>query len=491
MKRLLRSIQNSILIDPLIIILPAITIVVRLIIFMAIPQIYEDAFISFRYAENLASGNGFVFNLGEKVLGTTTPLFTLLLAVMKFLGISCTIGSLIINMISEGITTLIIYLIAKNVAPQKYAFLPAILYCLSPSNISWSVSGMETAFYAMILAVAFYNLFRENYHLAVLFGAIACLIRIDGIGAMGIILLFIFFYRKKIDLKIMVLPAILLFSWELFSYFYFGSLIPNSLTAKFVLYSENSPGFMVNLGVILDKFVFKGRYLSSATSAIFLLGIVLALRRSRKYAPVIIWFFCYYAALVFSKTHIHGWYLIPPLFVYIAFIGIGAAFVFNKIEKSFKIGIPKLIVGLVIIIFSLLPLRSKIIQLAREYRYERNVRIPIGIFLRNFASPDASVYLEPIGIIGYYSRKYIYDDSGIVSPTLIAFGRYGNDTAARYRKILYSHTRLLILRNKYLDEFYSLTSLGRDFKRIYHIKYDFAGRDEGFTIFRSVLNDGK
>ena len=45
---------------------------------------YDDPFITFRYAENLALGNGFVFNLGERVLSTTTPLFTLILAVARF-----------------------------------------------------------------------------------------------------------------------------------------------------------------------------------------------------------------------------------------------------------------------------------------------------------------------------------------------------------------------------------------------------------------------
>src|SRR5689334_227035 len=36
----------------------------------------DDALISLRYAENLAQGHGFVFNPGERILGTTTPLYT-------------------------------------------------------------------------------------------------------------------------------------------------------------------------------------------------------------------------------------------------------------------------------------------------------------------------------------------------------------------------------------------------------------------------------
>ena len=48
-------------------------------------MILEDALITFRYAENLAAGDGFAFNPGEPVLGTTTPLLTGLLAATSWL----------------------------------------------------------------------------------------------------------------------------------------------------------------------------------------------------------------------------------------------------------------------------------------------------------------------------------------------------------------------------------------------------------------------
>ncbi len=43
------------------------------------PQI-DDAYISYRYAQNLVSGNGLVFNIGEYVEGYTNLLWTLLIA---------------------------------------------------------------------------------------------------------------------------------------------------------------------------------------------------------------------------------------------------------------------------------------------------------------------------------------------------------------------------------------------------------------------------
>ncbi len=45
-------------------------------------RIVDDAYITFRYARNLVRGTGFVYNPGERVLGTTTPLYTLVLAAL-------------------------------------------------------------------------------------------------------------------------------------------------------------------------------------------------------------------------------------------------------------------------------------------------------------------------------------------------------------------------------------------------------------------------
>jgi len=45
----------------------------------------DDAYITYRYSENIANGLGFVFNPGERVEGTSTFLFTVLLALASLL----------------------------------------------------------------------------------------------------------------------------------------------------------------------------------------------------------------------------------------------------------------------------------------------------------------------------------------------------------------------------------------------------------------------
>ena len=50
------------------------------------PHPIDDAYITFRYARNLAEGLGLVYNPGEWVLGTTAPLWAVVLAVGYRLG---------------------------------------------------------------------------------------------------------------------------------------------------------------------------------------------------------------------------------------------------------------------------------------------------------------------------------------------------------------------------------------------------------------------
>ena len=57
----------------------------------------DDAYISYRYAENAAKGLGFVFNPGERVEGFTNFLWTLLLAVAFKLGADTVIASKILG----------------------------------------------------------------------------------------------------------------------------------------------------------------------------------------------------------------------------------------------------------------------------------------------------------------------------------------------------------------------------------------------------------
>ncbi len=71
----------------------------------------DDAFITYRYADNLARGNGFVYNIGERVQGTSSPLFTLMLAGVALLGGHDTLPAVakIIAALADGVTLILLW----------------------------------------------------------------------------------------------------------------------------------------------------------------------------------------------------------------------------------------------------------------------------------------------------------------------------------------------------------------------------------------------
>ena len=58
----------------------ALALAVGLVLAVQRASIFDDAFISFRYARNLLDGHGLVWNPGERVEGYTNFLWTILLA---------------------------------------------------------------------------------------------------------------------------------------------------------------------------------------------------------------------------------------------------------------------------------------------------------------------------------------------------------------------------------------------------------------------------
>ena len=78
---------------------------------------YDDAYITYRYAQRIAHGQGFTYNDGEKVLGTSTPLYTLLLSVPAFLGFDTPQISILIGLVCW--IFLVFYFINTSEIPPK------------------------------------------------------------------------------------------------------------------------------------------------------------------------------------------------------------------------------------------------------------------------------------------------------------------------------------------------------------------------------------
>ncbi len=143
-----------------ILLLIAITFAARL---LPGPRTIDDAYITFRYARNILAGNGFVYNIGERVLGTTTPLYTLLMTAEAWLsgrrdastGLATGFPelALLTNAIADCVSVWMLYRLGKRFGNRSLAGIAlAAVWAVHPRSVTFAVGGMETSvFVALIL----------------------------------------------------------------------------------------------------------------------------------------------------------------------------------------------------------------------------------------------------------------------------------------------------------------------------------------------------
>ena len=152
-----------------------------------LPNTQEDAYIGYRYAENFANGYGLTFNNGDYVEGYSNFLFIILLSLSYKIGISTTLASKSIGVVSSLIVLLILPKIISYLTNGRCSYIiryfPSLCLSSYPAFTYWTTSGMETTFFASLLVIAFYFTIKEqnNSYIASVFYILATLVRMEGV----------------------------------------------------------------------------------------------------------------------------------------------------------------------------------------------------------------------------------------------------------------------------------------------------------------------
>src|SRR5258708_27407015 len=90
------------------------------------PRTIDDAFITFRYSRNIVEGQGFVYNTGSRVLGTTTPVYTLLMAAISGLvrGEDFQYYALVVNALADAATAGFLFLLGRAPTQKRLSGAP-------------------------------------------------------------------------------------------------------------------------------------------------------------------------------------------------------------------------------------------------------------------------------------------------------------------------------------------------------------------------------
>lgn len=111
----------------------------------------DDAFITFRYARNLASGDGLVFNLGERVEGVTSLSWTLLLAFVETLRLPIEPAAFVLGVAFALLALRESYLLGRGLGASAGACLAAVALVAVHGRF-WLVAanGLEGGLFAFL-----------------------------------------------------------------------------------------------------------------------------------------------------------------------------------------------------------------------------------------------------------------------------------------------------------------------------------------------------
>lgn len=161
-------------------------LVCRIFAAVALP-VYDDAFITLRYARNLAYGYGLVYQPGEWLLGTTTPGFALLGSLLFLLRLPMPATVVALNIAADVAA----YALLAGMMPRPErgvaAPLFAALFAVSPIANRICVGAMEMNVYVLgaLAAIRWYGRRRTTAALAL--AALLYLLRPEAVILVGVL----------------------------------------------------------------------------------------------------------------------------------------------------------------------------------------------------------------------------------------------------------------------------------------------------------------
>jgi hypothetical protein len=477
------------------------------------PRTIDDAYITYRYASNLLDGRGLVYNEGEKVLGTTTPLYALILA-----GLGSLFGgsnapfpriSLLINSVADAATCLLLIGMGKRLGFLSSGIATAALWAVTPWSVTFAIGGMETSFIIALMTGTFYFYSREKPVPTALLASLSVLTRPDSL--LFILPLVVDRMRRTLpksrfnpnpnpislpETLAFILPSI---TWFIIATAYYGKPLPNSISAKIVAYNLENLEAIIRLlqhyaTPFLGHLTFGDGWIAIGFIlylTLFISGMITALRAWISSWAIFIFPATYLIVFSVANPLIFRWYLTPPLPIFLFGIFIGV----HRITHDLRKGLFFWFFASIAFVLTLNgwtirpdhgPTRPapEMAFIKLELLYEE-----VGKDLKELVKPDQTIAAGDIGALGYFSKARMLDTVGLISPISATYYPLPDSDYV----INYAIPTDLILTEK-PDYFVTLEVYGRktfipdsDFQATYHMmkKYetDLYGSD-GMLVFQ-------
>jgi arabinofuranosyltransferase len=277
------SLQNKIL-KKTTVLLVAYSTLLLLLLFSHLRKISfiicDDAYISFRYARNLATKGQLVFNLNQYIEGISNFFWTILLGFLHFLSVPLSLAAHGLNLLSALGVLVLVGLITKNLQLKSssvtridFAFMPPLLLVVWTPFVAWISGGLETIFFTFFFCaspLATLNNFQKKgkFLSFSLLWLITSFTRNEGFALFAIATGWIFIVnlfnlssrprkfrrilgRLLLNIAVFAIASAFYFG---FKYWYYGNFLPNTWYAK--IYGI-PPDFLWKKGILYLKHFFQ------------------------------------------------------------------------------------------------------------------------------------------------------------------------------------------------------------------------------------------
>jgi hypothetical protein len=404
----------------------------------------DDAYISFRYARNLAEGSGLRYNLvGPPVEGYSELLWVLWSALFEWLGVDVTMAARATSVLCGVALLWWVMRFAErrlDLSPGRAA-LPAAFLATFPPFAVWSTGGLATVPFAFTLFASHDALLRDparpRWIAAAAFGVLAALLRADGALFVGVVLAVAAlsavarrdFASGRAAVLAGAVVAVAVAAQLAFRLSYYGAWVPNTALAKVTFSSfalEQGRNYLLVMGFTFPAFV-----LIPAAA----IGAMIAARRwSGETLELLAVPFA--VALYVGLVSGGDWMPMARMLLQsLPFLAVLLALPLRDLERrSPALRFAALAWPLLLIALSL-PTAFDHHPVPASLRYAWRIRPPIAMSEYRFwqierdrtrswvvlgkelarrARPGDALAQGPIGAVGYFSRLHIHDMFGLV-----------------------------------------------------------------------------
>jgi len=399
----------------------------------------DDAWIHQTYARNLADLGEWSFIPGIPSAGSTSPLWSLLLAALHriWTGIPF-IQTFILGAFCLWVLAVCTEAIFRRSVPNYTSPLPiAGVMIVFEWHLVWAAaSGMETILIAAIISLVLYllqSLRQARYALTGAVIGIGVWIRPETLTLLGPVLFVLTFSGKSFRDRLKPLMGVFgglalpIAGYLLFNYQFSGHVWPNTFYAKQAEYASMRE---ISLAV---------RYLRELVLPLTGIGIVLlpgfvykcflaVKNRDSLWAGAILWWlgFSLIYAVQLPVTYQHGRYLIPAMPVYFL-IGLVGSFdglrntakvkTSSWFAKPLWVAVRTWGIVLVFVLGAFYVLGAN--SYGQDVAIVNTEMVATAKWLRSNTQPDDLIAVHDIGAVGYFSQRKIIDLAGLVTPVII------------------------------------------------------------------------